>query len=71
MHAMKNRKECLAVCLKGTGVDMDDITMLVELLQVLQQNGEKFTEWVMNAEDAIKVLRKDAELNKMMKRVPQ
>ena len=58
------RKYMLLYFLKDKSVDLKDISLLLDLLDVLKKNGVKLFCWIFEAEDAIKTLRKDRDLER-------
>ena len=59
------KKAILMECLKGTGIKPEDFKVFQDVMQNIRGNGESFLDWYLRAEDAIKTLRKNAELEAM------
>ncbi|OVE79845.1 hypothetical protein BVY01_01375 [bacterium I07] len=66
------RTRLLMEYLKSTGVQMEDVVLFQRILKTCERNSESFLEWYLKAEDAIKTLRKNLELEEMeaMERIP-
>ncbi|OVE78782.1 hypothetical protein BVY01_04435 [bacterium I07] len=59
--------------LRSSGIQMRDVDLFQDILGMCERNGVSFLDWYLKAEDAIKTLRKNRELEEMealFERVP-